>query len=686
MLGIIPGMNAPICCRAACLALVALAAPWTAHLLDDDTLVIDPTIHHLGDDETPEWSEAPVAPSAGGLEWSFASAGHDGERVLAVWQRNVNDPWTLTLNGDVLATLTAHEDRREVLYPVPAEMLVDGENVLRLVPSTTTDDITFGDVRLHSQSLRELLDLAAVTITVTDAESGLPLPARITLRTVAGEAPRLHYGEAHGAALRPGLVYTANGDARFELPRGDYDVWASRGTEWSVARGRITVGETGATLALELLHELKLDHVVAVDTHLHTLTYSGHGDSSMEERVVTLAGEGVELAIATDHNVNTDYGPIQRSEGLGDWYTSVVGNEVTTGIGHFNAFPLDADDEIPDHGLGDWVAQVAEMRDHGAEVVILNHPRWPDHQRGPYGVTGLDQFTGARETGAVFNFDAMELVNSTTAEPDPDVLLRDWFSLVGRGEGVVAVGSSDSHTVGDPVGQGRTYVLGDSSDPGHIDVADVCRNIVAGRCSVSLGIFADLNVQGGGGMGDVVDATSGALDLVLHLAAPTWVRLQTVHLYVNGVEVLRQAVNPMDGVHDELLPLSIDLPAHDAYVVAAVRGAGIDEPFWPMHNDYTLAVTNPVFADVDGDGQWASPRAIAAARHQADSSRGHVPQAAELKTLDGPTAIHYLTFEAERLADFAQARLQALGAELAAESRELRGFLEGLRGSESGQR
>ncbi|MFT7463889.1 MAG: hypothetical protein ACI9EF_002237 [Pseudohongiellaceae bacterium] len=671
-------MTTPLCCRAVCAALVILAAPLTAHLLDDDTIVIDSSFHHLGDSATPEWAEAAAEPTAGGLEWSFDAGSYAGERVLAVWERNVNDPWTLTLNGDVFGTLSAHEDQREVFYPVPAKMLRDGENFLRLVPSTTTDDITIGDVRLHNQSLRELLDLTAVTITVSDAESGQPLPARITLRTMAGETPRLHYGEEHGAALRPGLVYTADGEARFELPRGEYDVWASRGTEWSVARSRITVGETGATLALELLHELKLDHMVAVDTHLHTLTYSGHGDASIEERVVTLAGEGVELAIATDHNVNTDYGPVQLSAGLEDWYTSVVGNEVTTSIGHFNGFPFDGDDEIPDHNLRDWVAQVDEMRDHGAEVVILNHPRWPDHQRGPYGVTGLDPFTGARESGAPFTFDAMELVNSTTSEPDPDVLLRDWFSLVGRGEGVVAVGSSDSHTVGDPVGQGRTYVLGDSSDQGHIDVSQVCRNIVAGRCSVSMGIFADLRVADGGGMGDVVAATAGTLDLVLHLAAPTWVRLQTVQLYVNGVEVLRQPVNPMDGVHDEQLPLSIDLPGHDAYIVAAVRGAGIDEPFWPMHNDYTLAVTNPIFADVNGDGSWASPRDVARARHQADSATGRAPQAADLAALDAPTAIHYLTFEAERLAVEAQGRLQSLGEAQAAESHELRGFLESL--------
>ncbi|MFT7463629.1 MAG: hypothetical protein ACI9EF_001974 [Pseudohongiellaceae bacterium] len=128
-------------------------------------------------------------------------------------------------------------------------------------------------------------------------------------------------------------------------------------------------------------------------------------------------------------------------------------------------------------------------------MVILNHPRWPDHQGGPFGKTGLDSLTGARASGAVFEFDAIEVVNLSVRERLPEVLLNDWLSLLSRGQRLVALGSSDSHTVLHPVGQGRTYVMADDTDAATLDVDEVCRNLVAGRCSVSLGIFADLRAD-----------------------------------------------------------------------------------------------------------------------------------------------------------------------------------------------
>jgi hypothetical protein len=669
-------MNSSAC--AALVAVLAFAGPLTAHLLDDDMLVIDPVIHHLGDDETPEWEEAPSAPEDSPLQWVFEAVPNASGQVLAVRQRHVNNRWTLTLNGAELATLTKHDDYREVLYPVPAGALRKGTNVLRLVGDAPTDDITFGDVRLHLRSLRDLLDLAPVRISVTDRDSGEPLPARITLRAANGGTPTLYAGESHGEALRPGIAYTADGDARFDLARGTYDVWASRGTEWSVDQGQVVVGANDSRLALSLSHELDTTGLIAVDTHIHTLTHSGHGDASVEERMATLAGEGVELAIATDHNHNTDYREIQMSEGVSRWFTSVVGNEVTTGIGHFNAFPLDPDDEIPLHNLNDWVATVSEIRSHGAEVVILNHPRWPDHVRGPFGVTGLDHATGERASGTEFTFDAMELVNSTDEESQPEVLLDDWFCLLNRGEGVVAVGSSDSHTVRHPVGQGRTYVVSASTDVAAIDVSEICRNIVAGRCSVSMGIIADAWADERYGMGDLVPATDREVDLKLRVRAPSWVQPQAITVYVNGMAVESRRVNPMDGPHDETLNITLGLPDHDASIVMMVRGAAIDGPFWPMLNDYTIAVTNPIYADVDGDGRWSDPRTLARARHAADSAGGRATTPEHLADLDLPTAIHYLTFERERLTQEGVDRLREVASERAGANGLLRDYLDGL--------
>ena len=37
--------------------------------------------------------------------------------------------------------------------------------------------------------------------------------------------------------------------------------------------------------------------VVASDTHVHVLKYSKHGDIQLDERMVTIAGEGIELPL-----------------------------------------------------------------------------------------------------------------------------------------------------------------------------------------------------------------------------------------------------------------------------------------------------------------------------------------------------------------------------------------------------
>ena len=65
------------------------------------------------------------------------------------------------------------------------------------------------------------------------------------------------------------------------------------------------------------------------------------------------------------------------------------------------------------------------------------------------------------------------------------------------------------------------------------------------------------------------------------------------------------------------MPLSTNVlfkvpaPAHDAYVVCAAYGDGVKDPSWKTAADYTLAITNPIFVDCDGDGKYASPHETA---------------------------------------------------------------------------
>jgi hypothetical protein len=84
---------------------------------------------------------------------------------------------------------------------------------------------------------------------------------------------------------------------------------------------------------------------------------SGHGDATLDERALTLAGEGIELAIATEHNRFADYTDAARRMNVANYFTCAIGNEVTTKTGHFIAFPAAATDApVPDFSLTDWPA------------------------------------------------------------------------------------------------------------------------------------------------------------------------------------------------------------------------------------------------------------------------------------------------------------------------------------------
>ncbi|MCA9016199.1 MAG: hypothetical protein KDA77_12775 [Planctomycetaceae bacterium] len=63
--------------------------------------------------------------------------------------------------------------------------------------------------------------------------------------------------------------------------------------------------------------------------------------------MITIAGEGIELAVATDHNHISDYTQYQKAAGTQTHFHSISGDEVTTHNGHFTAFPFDPAKAVP---------------------------------------------------------------------------------------------------------------------------------------------------------------------------------------------------------------------------------------------------------------------------------------------------------------------------------------------------
>jgi hypothetical protein len=417
--------------------------------------------------------------------------------------------------------------------------------------------------------------------------------------------------------VRQGVVYTSVGKARFEVPEGEYLVHASRGMEWGVDTHKLQLGaEPAPTIELRIAREVDTTGYVASDTHVHTLQFSGHGDASALERIITLAGEGVELAIATDHNHHTDYQPFQRKLKLSEAFKSVTGSEVTTKNGHFNAFPMPVHGSKPNHKEQDWVKLVDDIRAKGAKVVILNHPRWPQVHTGPFGKQHfeLNRLSGTRARGTGFTFDAMELVNATVKAPDPMYNFIDWFALLNHGEKIMAVGSSDSHTVGDPVGQGRTYLRSKTDVPSRIDVDEACRAFVQGRSSISQGLFTEVWV-GDRRMGDTATLSDPKFEVRLRIACAGWCHPDRARLYLNGRKVADRKLDSVRGQATDIkVAFELDTPPNDAHLVCVATGPGVKERFWRADrtNNYVLGATNPVYLDVDGDRKYQSPR------HQAE--------------------------------------------------------------------
>ncbi len=407
---------------------------------------------------------------------------------------------------------------------------------------------------------------------------------------------------------------------------GDYTIYATRGFEYGLDRREVSLAEgQDRRVDLAIRREVATPGLVACDTHVHTLTFSGHGDATIDERAITLAGEGIELPIATDHDHFTDLTPAADRMGVRGTLTPVVGDEVTTKAGHFNAFPFVADRAVPDATLTDWPSLLRGIRAANATsrpVVILNHPRDLHAGFRPFDRSHFNPVTGEHARGPL-GVDAIEVINSSAMNSDPLRPVRDWLAVINHGERVAAVASSDSHDVTRYiVGQGRTYIACPDVDPGRIDVAAACQALREGRALVSLGLLARITVDDRFIEGGLAIGTGQTLKVVVTVLGPSWTSADRVALFINGVpdREVRIDARPIGGEKARIV-WEVPRPSHDAHLVVVASGPGVTAPYWPIAPPYqptsrawtprVLGVTNPIFIDGDGDRAWTSAKAYA---------------------------------------------------------------------------
>ena len=393
---------------------------------------------------------------------------------------------------------------------------------------------------------------ATLTVTLTD-------PTRLTLIGPGGKLDRPLPPGTHPLRLAPGSwAITATRGFEYEIDQTAMDLAAGAEEAWTpvLVRSVDTTGWIGS------------------DFHLHS-EWSTDSNVPLPERVIACAAEGVEYAVATDHDVVTDYRPAIPASVAGRIVVA-QGVESSTGLkGHFNAWPLAIDANLPGRGAPIWAhldfAGIMNALGAGTpgRVVQVNHPR--NATSAALDALGFDADDPDPSHLAVFTFNAIEVYNDTS---EVELVLHDWMTLVEAGLPITATGVSDSHTIGAYCGQARTYVEVADDDPATAKATDIDAGVLARRTLVSSGPFATL-----------VKVQSGVVHL--RVQAPSWMPVDRIRLFVNGVMDTELPVPPTTDVvrYDADITLT---NASGTWVVAVVDAVAVPSP---MLKKKALAVT-----------------------------------------------------------------------------------------------
>jgi hypothetical protein len=423
--------------------------------------------------------------------------------------------------------------------------------------------------------------------------------------------------------------WTADGRVDAQVRPGTWELVISRGPEYELTTTTVTL-EAGKVTGkqLQLTRAYDSPGWVSGDFHIHAQPSTDSG-LPIDVRVASCAAEGLEVAVATDHNFITDYAPVIAATGLDTWLLGIPGMELTTfETGHFIGYPLAVDPGSTRGGEFQWAHQppgklFEQLRnlsvDDEDSVVQVAHPRqavlgyfaqfFIDEATGePYTPTGIvgvfapygDEF---QKENFSYKFDSLELLTANKLEdvhtyrapnplppgpfPDPQPVpgqvvvgkdgkptfpgtVETWFTLLDRGHKATGIGASDTHHLsGDEPGYARTLLyVGEGKDTfGGFSRRDIVAATRNHHAITTNSAFIDMHV-GTAKIGDTVNDTRASIPVEITVRAPSWGKPDTLVVYMNSATV--QTIPIPDGTN--FTTTVMVSPTADSWVVAEVTG------------------------------------------------------------------------------------------------------------------
>jgi hypothetical protein len=195
-----------------------------------------------------------------------------------------------------------------------------------------------------------------------------------------------------------------------------------------------------------------------------------------------------------------------------------------------------------------------------------------------------------------------------------------WMQMLNLGYRITGVVNTDAHYSFHGSGPLRNYIRSSSDDPMLVSTLEMVRSSTAGHIVMTNGPFLNLAAAGNdpraaAGPGDNLAAPDKKVQLRVLVQCPNWLDVNRVQVFVNGRPV--ESANFTRRSHperfgssavkfDSAIPLELTEDSH-IIVVAAGEGLELGPVMGPdAGKAMPIAVTNPVFVDVDGNGFQAN--------------------------------------------------------------------------------
>lgn len=463
-------------------------------------------------------------------------------------------------------------------------------------------------------------------------EQGEAVPVKATIYSLDGDHP--DFGLSSTRTCVENCVYSVHGRMHCPLDPGKYEIFFSRGPEYdSESRKLEIVAGQMHSIKVQLDRVVDTSGWISADLHSHS-SPSGDNTSDQYGRVENLLCEHLEFAPCTEHNRINSYAPHLKEMNLSHLMATCPGIELTgtpTPVNHQNAFPLQHHWRTQNGGGPRASANPAvqierlAMWDKASEKLVqMNHPNL--HQiYGDANTDGMpdEGFRKMLRWTDVVEVHPLETIfqdipNKSSSGRRKKIAMLQWLQLLNQGHRIPGVINTDSHYNHHGSGWRRNWFACSTDDPAKISTVEMVHEIESGHIVMSNGPYLSVSGksddrQAAAIPGDDLVAENGQVLLKIRVQCPNWLDVNRVQVFINGRPSAKHNYTRNDSSQlfgdqnavikfDTALNLTLET---DAHVIVATIGESLTMEN-VMGGRYgrraPIAVSNPIFVDVDGNG------------------------------------------------------------------------------------